>query len=101
MWHTVHVISREEITDLLLTRSVRGLSCPGVNQLTDPLTDCCKNPIYSKLTLGDSFCNGTGPPDYLPSASTLNPLKTWYIQAQYFFALKCNEGGNVNVHFGE
>jgi hypothetical protein len=24
-----------------------------------------------------------------------------YIQAQYFFALKCNDGGNVNVHFGE
>ena len=23
------------------------------------------------------------------------------LQAQYFFALKCNDGGNVNVHFGD
>jgi hypothetical protein len=51
--------------------------------------------------MGDSFCNGTGPPEYLPAPSSLNPLKSWYIQAQYFFALKCNDGGNVNVHFGE
>jgi hypothetical protein len=37
------------------------------------------NQFVPQLTLGGSFCNGTGPPEYLPSASSLNPLKTWYI----------------------
>ena len=65
--------------------------------------------------LGDSFCNATGPPLYLPNDCTLNPLKSWYIQAQvnllfdcsnykrcllglhsqYFFWLKCNIHANA------
>jgi len=53
------------------------------------------NQFVPQLTLGQSFCNGTGPPEYLPTACELDPLHSWYIQAQYFFQLKCNDHANV------
>jgi hypothetical protein len=45
------------------------------------------NQFVPQLTLGGSFCNGTGAPEYLPAPSSLNPLKTWYIQVRRIAAL--------------
>ena len=69
-------------------------SLPLTCSVREPLT--CGRPLLAsslprpaQLMLGNAFANGTGPPEYYPTASSLNPLKSWYVQAQYFFKLKC------------
>lgn len=55
----------------------------------DPGPTGTYNQFVPQLMLGNSFANGTGPPEYYPAPSALNPLRSWYVQAQYFFKLRC------------